>query len=260
MAQSDNVESTYPISQHLAELRKRLTYVGIFWLIMFIICYWQSTLIFNFITAPIRPLLHEDAHLAMLTLIEGFMTELKISMLAGLFFSMPFILYQGWKFVAPGLYKNERRYLIGFVISATLLFIAGASFAYFLVFPLGFKFLLSYSGGEWGMVATLSVGWYLTLVMKMLLAFGLVFELPVIVFFLTKIGLVNTEMLKKYRKFAIVGIFILAALLTPPDVISQVAMAVPLLILYEISIIITKIFGPKPEVEEEAEEMVDIYK
>jgi sec-independent protein translocase protein TatC len=193
----------------------------------------------------------------MLTLTEGFMTELKISMLAAIFFSMPFILFQLWRFIAPGLYKSERRYLVGFVFFATLLFLAGASFAYYFVFPLGFKFFLSYSGEEWGMVATLSIAWYLTLVMKLLLAFGIVFELPVVIFFLTKIGLVNTAMLKKYRKFAVIGIFMLAAVLTPPDIISQVAMAVPLLFLYEVSIVITKIFGPKPE---KSTDEVDIYK
>jgi sec-independent protein translocase protein TatC len=264
MAQADKptIETAYPISQHLGELRKRTMYVGGFWLVMFIFCYWQYQSIYAFIIAPLEKVLGEsaDAHLTMLTLTEAFMTVLKISMLAAIFLSMPFILYQGWRFVAPGLYKNERRYLVGFVISATVLFFAGVAFAYYIVFPLGFRFLISF-GGELDMVATLSIAWYLNLVMKLLLAFGIVFELPVVIFFLAKIGLVNAEMLKKYRKFAIVGIFTLAAILTPPDVISQIAMAIPLLFLYELSIWITKVFGPKPDNNAEAEDAtVDIYK
>jgi sec-independent protein translocase protein TatC len=249
------VETTYPISHHLRELRQRIVKVLIAVLIFFILCYWQSNYIYAFVTAPLAPLLSDNVSLAMLKLTEGFVTELKMCFLAGLFITMPFTLFQFWRFVAPGLYKQERRYLVAFVFSASLLFLAGAAFVYYIVFPLGMRFLTSYASGEWNITAPLSVEFYLGFVLKLMLAFGLVFELPVVIYFLSKVGLVTTEMLKKYRRFAIVGIFILAAALTPPDVISQIAMALPLILLYEVSIFITKISGKKREEIKE----VDIY-
>ncbi len=258
MAQTDKptVETTYPLSVHLKELRKRVMYAGLVVILLFVLCYWQSAYIFDFVTRPITPFLNEKANLTMLAITEAFITELKMSFLAALAVGMPFILYQFWKFVAPGLYKQERRYLVGFVLSATVLFLSGAAFVYIVVFPLGMKFLLAV-GMKMDITATLSVSWYLTFVLKLMIAFGTVFELPVVVFFLAKIGIVNAEMLRKFRKFAIIGIFILAAVLTPPDVISQVAMAIPLLLLYEISIHIAKAVAPKKPKEEAV--AADIY-
>jgi sec-independent protein translocase protein TatC len=258
MAKKDKptVETTYPLSHHLNELRWRLLYVAIVVLVIFCLCYWQSNYVYDFVTRPINPLLSEKVTLSMLKLTEGFITELKMCFLAAIFISMPFILFQFWRFVAPGLYKQERRYLVGFVFFASLLFLAGAAFVYYIVFPLGMTFLTHYSKDNWGINATLSIEMYLGFVLKLIIAFGLVFELPVVIFFLTKVGIVNTNMLKKYRKFAIVGIFTIAAILTPPDVISQIAMAIPLIILYEASIVITKVFGPKAAAKEP---QADIY-
>ncbi|MDR2401803.1 MAG: twin-arginine translocase subunit TatC [Deferribacteraceae bacterium] len=250
------VETTYPISHHLRELRGRIVKILLVILIFFIFCYWQSQYIYTFVTAPIAPLLSDNISLSMLKLTEGFVTELKMCFLAALFITMPFTLFQFWRFAAPGLYKEERRYLVTFVFSASFLFLAGAAFVYYIVFPLGMRFLTSYASGEWNISALLSVEFYLSFVLKLMLAFGVVFELPVIIYFLSKVGLVTTDMLKKYRRFAIVGIFILAAALTPPDVISQVAMAFPLILLYEVSIFITKFSGKKKA--EEIKE-VDIY-
>jgi sec-independent protein translocase protein TatC len=250
------VETTYPISHHLRELRQRIVKILIILIAFFVLCYSQSDYIYAFVTAPINPLLSDNISLSMLKLTEGFVTELKMCFLAALFITMPFTLFQFWRFVAPGLYKQERRYLISFVFFASALFLAGAAFVYYIVFPLGMKFLTSYATGDWNITAPLSVEFYLSFVLKLMFAFGVVFELPVIIFFLSKVGIVTTDMLKKYRRFAIVGIFILAAALTPPDVISQIAMALPLILLYEISIFITKLSGKKKT--EEVKE-VDIY-
>ncbi len=171
----DTVETTYPLMHHLTELRKRVVYVAIFWTLIFCLCYWQNVYIKNFITNPVEPYVKSGAIiLTTLAPLEAFLASLTMSMLAALFFSMPFILYQGWKFVAPGLYKEERRYLLGFVISATFLFLAGAAFVYNFVFPLGFKFFASF-GDKWGISNTWSLAKYFSLVMKLIMAFGLAF-------------------------------------------------------------------------------------
>ena len=250
--QKMGVETQTPLMEHLEELRKRVTYILLILIFVFSICYWQSKFFFGVVTAPLVEVLPEASNLAMLKLTEGFFMELKLSFMAALFFSMPFIFYNLWRFIAPGLYVHEKKYVTGFVISASLLFFCGAAFAYFLVFPIGFKFFLHYAEGA--VIASLSIEWYLSFVTKMLLGFGLVFELPVFTFFLAKMGIVTADMMRKYRRYSILGIFIVAAVLTPPDVFSQLMMAAPLLILYEISIYIAQIFGRKKITKE-----VDIY-
>lgn len=249
------IETVYPLTQHLEELRKRIVYIFFFLLVVFLVVYSQGKLLMNLLMVPVLKFMPENSTMTFLKLTEGFLTELKLSFLAAVFLSMPFLLYQAWRFVAPGLYAHERKYIFGFVISSSILFFAGASFAYFIVFPLGFQFFLKYAGPDWNMVANLSVSWYLSFVTQLVMAFGIVFELPVIVFFLVKVGMITDTMLKKYRRYAIVIIFIIAAVLTPPDVISQCLMAAPLLVLYEVSIYIAKVFGKKPEKTSE----VDIY-
>lgn len=258
MGEKPTVETAYPLTHHLGELRKRLTYSLIFVMVIFGFCYWKNSYIYDFVRAPVLPYLGDMNQLTILRLTEGFLTQLKLCLMAAVFFSMPFILFQLWKFIAPGLYRNERRYLVGFVVSASVLFVGGAAFAYYMVFPLGFKFFLSISG-DWGVTGSLSISWYLSFVAKLLLAFGIVFELPVVIFFLSKIGIIKTETLKKYRKYAYVGIVTLSAIITPPDVISQIMMSIPLIILYELSIWITKVFGPKKNILEDNERSPVIY-
>ncbi len=243
----EKVEQTYPLSEHLVELRKRLVYVFICLVIVFIGTYSQGKVLMNYLLDPLIRYMPENSTVAFLKITEGFVTELKLAAMASVFVSMPFILYQLWKFIAPGLYAQERKYVFSFVFFASVLFFTGASFAYFIVFPFGFQFFLKYADPSWNMVANLSVSWYLSFVTRLIMAFGLVFEMPVIVFFLVKMGLVNEQMLRKYRRYAIVMIFVGAAILTPPDVISQTAMAIPLLVLYEVSIYIARIFGKKKE-------------
>lgn len=149
---------------------------------------------------------------------------------------------------------HERKYLYGFVISATFLFLLGASFAYFVVFPFGFKFFLSYaSTANYHITANIAMDGYVSFFMQIILVFGVVFELPAVIFLLAKIGLINEEFLKKYRRYAIVIIFVLGAVLTPPDILSQFAMALPLIILYELSIFIARVFGREPDNIKEVE-------
>lgn len=249
MKTNSDTNTEQPLLAHLEELRKRLIRILIVVAIVFFICYWKSSYLFAFIKEPLVQFLPPNSTLSMLKLTEGFITELKLAFMTAIFFSMPYILYELWKFVAPGLYADEKRYVSGFVIFASLLFFAGAFFCYHYVLPVTFKFFLTYVGD--GISANLSLSWYLSFMLKMMLGFGIVFELPVIVFFLAKIGLLRADHLKKYRKYSIVGIFVVAGILTPsPDIVSQLLMAVPLLILYEISIFVARIFGKKIVIEE----------
>lgn len=251
-----SVNKTAPLMQHLQEIKVRLKYILIVLLVLFVAAYWQGERLVNLVQTPILKALPENATLTMIQITEMFFVEVKVAFIAAIIVAMPFILYQIWLFIAPGLYMHERKYLYAFVISASLLFFLGAAFAYFVVFPFGFNFFLSFvSKGTYNVAATISMASYISFVLRITIAFGIVFELPAIIFLLAKIGIINHEMLKKYRRFAIVGIFILAAVLTPPDVISQIAMAAPLLLLYELSIFIAKKFGTESEISTE----VDIY-
>lgn len=237
-----------PFTAHLEELRLRLIKSAVAVIAGFALCYGFSEPLFAFLVRPLAAALPQGSHLAMLRVQEGFLTYLKIALLAGVFLASPVILYQAWKFVAPGLYPQERRYVWPFVGTATFFFLAGASFAYWVVFPFGFRFLLAYANGP--IQASISIDAYLGFATRLLLAFGIVFELPVVVFFLAKMSLITYRPLVKGRGYALVVIFVVAAVLTPPDVFTQILMAVPLYLLYEISIVVARVFGPKPEVEE----------
>jgi sec-independent protein translocase protein TatC len=183
-------------------------------------------------------------------LLEPFFTYLKTGMIAGVMLVAPYLFYQIWMFIAPGLYQNEKKYVFPFVFYSTILFIGGALFGYFVVFPLGFRFFLGFANEY--IRAMPSMNDYFSLAVKLLFGFGIVFELPVVIFFLSKIGIVTPELLRKKRKYALLLMFVVGAIITPPDVVSQVMMAVPLIILYEIGIIVAKI-GTKKKAEEKAE-------
>ncbi|PLX71289.1 MAG: twin-arginine translocase subunit TatC [Denitrovibrio sp.] len=246
------VEDALPLTTHLEELRKRLINVIAVLIIVFCFVYWKSQIFMDFITAPILPILPEKSTMAILKLTEGFFTELKLSALVAVFFSMPFIFYQGWKFIAPGLYAQEKKYVASFVFMSSLLFFLGASFAYYVVFPFGFDFFLSYADGY--VTASLSVQWYLSFVTRLIMAFGLVFEMPVFVLFMAKMGILTASMMRKHRRYAYFGIIVFSAILTPPDVFTQIMMSGPMIILYEFSVLVAKAFGRKREVTEE-----DVY-
>ncbi|WP_415237888.1 twin-arginine translocase subunit TatC [Seleniivibrio woodruffii] len=247
------VEAKLPLMTHLEELRKRLIRVAIILLVIFCVVYNQSQFFMDFVTAPLVKALPEHATLSMIKLTEGFFVELKLCAMVALFFGMPFVFYELWKFIAPGLYAQEKKYVVSFVVFASLLFVGGAAFAYYGAFPFGFKFFLTYAQGG-NITATLSLQEYLDFFVKMVLAFGLVFEMPVFTFFLAKMGFVTSHMMNKYRKYSYLGIFVVAAILTPPDVFSQMMMACPMIILYEVSVGVAKLFGRKRVIKEE-----DVY-
>lgn len=189
----------------------------------------------------------KDSKIIFTGLAEPFFTAVKISLFAGFFFALPFILYQVWAFIAPGLYEHEKKLVLPFVFWGTLMFVIGAAFAYYVVFPVGFKVLVQFGGGEFTAMPKMSE--YVSFFGKLMLGFGIAFELPVVTYFLAKLGLVTDRTLIEFSRYAIVIIFILAAILTPPDLFSQLAMATPLLILYGISILIAKVVNPEKKEE-----------
>ncbi len=180
---------------------------------------------------------------------EAFFAQLKVAFLASLVLVWPYLCYQAWAFVVPGLYDKELRYMVPFVVSATFMFLLGGTFVYTLILPYGMAFLLGY--GSATLVPMISVGAYISFAVRLLIAFGAIFELPVVMVLLAKLGLVTPQMLSRNRKYVIVLSFLVAAILTPPDVFTQVLMAVPLLILYEVSILLTRWTAPKEVLEME---------
>lgn len=247
-----------PFTQHLEELRKRLIVCAVAVGIGFVIAYAFKEKIFEVLMRPwiqAMPAGHE-AKLIYTAPHEAFFTYLKVSFIAGLGLSIPVIIFQFWRFIAPGLYEDERKYLIPVVFFSSVFFLGGACFGYFLVFPVGFQFFTSFASDQ--ITPLISTKEFLTFSFRLLLAFGLVFELPILAFFLARLGLVSAQFLRRQRKIAIVVIFIVAAMLTPgPDVFSQLLMAGPLLVLYELSVWIVHIFGKKLAPKEDIEEQPD---
>ena len=241
-----------PLTSHLEELRRKLIIAGVSWLVAFLACYTFAEPLFDLIASPVRSALPEGTSLVFITATEPFFTYLKIGALAGLLVSMPVIFWQIWSFVAPGLYQHEKRYIFPFVLASTLCFATGAFFGYQYVFPMAFKVLIEFGTGSGDLNAMLSMGSYLSLSSKLLLAFGLVFELPVVIFFLARMGIVDHKMLARNRKFALLAAFLTGAMLTPPDVFSQTALAVPFIALYEIGIIVARIFGKRRATADES--------
>ena len=240
-----------PFLAHLEELRKRLIACAIAVGIGFVISYFFSERLFRLLIMPLREAMPESDQLIFTNLPEMFLTYLKVAFIAGILVAAPIIFYELWMFVAPGLYRKEKKYVIPFVVSSTILFVGGSLFGYFVVFPFGFKFFLGFANEY--VKALPSVKQYFSFSMKLLFAFGIVFELPVVVFFLAKMGLVTPDLLKRNRKYAILLTFVIAALLTPPDVITQCMMAGPILILYEIGILVARLAQVKRQDDEEVE-------
>ncbi len=234
-----DVDEKQPFMSHLEELRKRLINCAISVGLGFIICYLFKEELFKILMLPLKNQMPEGDRVIFTNLPEMFFTYIKTAFVGGIVISSPFIFHQLWLFIAPGLYQHEKRYLIPFVLSSSLLFVSGTLFAYFVVFPFGFKFFLGFANDY--IQALPSVKQYFSFSIKLLLAFGLIFQLPVVVFFISKMGLLGPDTLKRNRKYALLLIFVIAAILTPPDVITQFMMAGPLLILYEISIWVSAI-------------------
>ena len=244
---NDNSEKSGFIS-HLVELRQRLINSFIFLFSFFVVCYFFSEEIYSFLVQPYADAVKDDnvnRRLIFTALQETFLTYLRVSFFAALFVSSPIILLQIWKFIAPGLYKNEKKAILPYLIATPILFLFGGMLVYYLIMPLAIKFFLSFEASSINSALPIQleakVNEYLSLIMKLIFAFGLSFQLPVILSLLARVGFIDSVFLKERRKYVVVIIFVAAAILTPPDPITQIGLAIPLLILYELSIFSVKI-------------------
>ena len=250
---SMNDEDKIPFTAHLEELRKRLIISFVAVGIGFVLSYGFKEYLFGILVHPLQSVMQEGDTLIYTNLPEAFFTYLKVALLAGVGLATPVLLYQFWMFVAPGLYEKEKRLLLPIVFLCSFFFIGGALFGYFIVFPWGFKFFLGFATETIRPMPSMKE--YLGFAAKLLIAFGLVFELPLVITFMARMGLVSVEFLKKNRKYAVLLFFAGAAILTPPDVVTQVMMAMRLMLLYEISIIGARIFARRPlDADEEGDE------
>ena len=250
-----------PLTEHLGDLRKRIVISLVALFVTFAIAFNYSEEIFRFIMFPLRYNLDfsvknmyvhfvqqdklQNTKLVFLAPAEAFWMNLKVAFVAGLMLSLPVIFLQLWKFISPGLLPKEKKYVFPFILSATTLFLFGAAFCFFIVLPFAMGFLLTYKVGDF-LMPMLSVGQYVDFCLKFILAFGAIFELPILIVFLVKMGIVTPRTLARNRKYAILIAFIVAAILTPtPDAFNQTLMAVPIILLYEIGIWISPLFAKK---------------
>lgn len=260
MADSEQDEGKMPLLSHLVELRTRLMWsVGAF-VLCFMVSFYFAGPVFNFLVQPLADLWEgeEARRLIYTALTEKFFTEIKIAFFVGAFISFPIVSNQLWVFVAPGLYKNEKRALLPFLVATPILFFLGGAFVYYFVLPVAWSFFAGFeqsaADGPLAIQLEPKVNEYLSLVMRLVFAFGISFELPVILTLLAKVGIISTVGMRKNRRYAIVIAFVAAAILTPPDPISQLGLAIPIILLYEISILCARLVEKKrAEAERDAE-------
>jgi sec-independent protein translocase protein TatC len=242
-----------PLLDHLMELRTRLLWAVAAFGIAFAVCYYFSAQIYGFLAQPLADILQAqgggERRMIFTALYEAFFTYLKVAFFGAVFFSFPVWATQLWLFVAPGLYRSEKRAVYPFLIASPFLFVLGAALAYYFIFPLAWRFFITFETppgqGSLPIQLEAKVSEYLSLVMQMILAFGVAFQMPVLLTLLCRVGILDVATLRKGRRYAIVGMFVVAAVLTPPDVISQIGLAVPLLALYELSILAAVWMTPK---------------
>ena len=253
-----------PLLEHLVELRTRLVKSFIAIIILLFVCYFFAENIYGFLVQPLADVMAEEGRqrrLIYTALHEAFFTYIKVSFFAALFLSFPVIAAQFWKFVAPGLYAKEKRALLPYLVLTPILFFTGGAIVYYFIFPLAWKFFLGFesAGLAGGLPIQLEakVNEYLSLVMRLIFAFGISFQLPILLTLLARVGFTSADGLASKRKYAIVVAFVAAAILTPPDVISQVGLALPIIALYEISIIAVRLIERKKAKQAEADDDPD---
>ena len=262
MAETDSVEEAkMPLLDHLIELRQRMLWSAVSVIILFLFFYYFAEHLYGFLVQPLADIMEDtgrDRRLIFTALHEAFFTYIKVAFFAAIFVSFPFIAMQIWMFIAPGLYKHEKSAFLPFLIATPILFFLGGSLVYYYILPVAWKFFLSFEsvGGPHGMPIQLEakVNEYLSLVMRLIFAFGICFELPVILTLLGRVGLISSKGMKEKRKYAIVLAFVAAAVLTPPDPISQIGLALPTILLYEISIISVRLIEKKRQDTNEADD------
>jgi sec-independent protein translocase protein TatC len=248
---------------HLVELRKRLSIMVGSVIVLFVVCFYFHEPIMHWMDQPLRDVLAaianiDGAHATQGQLITSqvggtFFVALKVSFFAALFFSIPILLWQIWQFIAPGLYANEKKMLLPFIFGGTIMFSVGVFFAYYVVVPYGFEFLITF-GYTSNYAALITIEDYVGFFSKIMFGFGIAFELPVFAYFLALLGLIDDRMMSGFFKYAVLIIFIVAAMLTPPDILTQFLMAIPLIFLYGVSILIVKAVNPAPPLDEDEEE------
>lgn len=242
----EDFSSNQTLVGHLTELRVRLVYSLYGIILGFALCYGFSEKLFDIVRAPIQPYLPQGG-LIFTGPMDKFMAHLKLAFVGGIMLSCPFWLYQVWLFVAPALYKKERKYAVGFIFAGSLLFVSGVSFTYFIVLPMAFKFLMTFGGTT--DQAMIAIDQYLSFFTHTALAFGAAFEMPLIISTLGLLGIVSKKFLQEKRRYAVMAIAVVAAIITPPDLMSMILMLVPMWGLYEISIIVVGIFEKKKSAE-----------
>jgi sec-independent protein translocase protein TatC len=251
MTPDDDIEaSKAPLMEHLLELRRRLMWSLLAVFLAFLICFWFARPIYNLLLWPYRLAVCSDAPIEMIYTApqEFFFTQVKLAIFGAIFIAFPVIASQIYMFVAPGLYRNERKAFLPYLVATPILFLLGGALVYFVAMPLAMKFFLSMQQTGDTQVQihlTAKVSEYLSLIMALILGFGICFQLPVLLTLLARAGLITADGLKRYRRHAILGVFVVAAVLTPPDPISQISLAIPTILLYELSIFAVRLVEKK---------------
>ena len=244
------MSNTESLIAHLIELRSRLLNSAIFILVAFLCLYPWSSDLYALLAHPLLAKLPQGGQMIATDVTTPFFVPLKVTMMAAFLIALPFILYQIWRFVAPGLYAHEKKLVVPIIVASTLLFFCGMAFAYFVVFPVVFGFIVA--SAPQGVAVMTDIDKYLSFVLGMFMAFGITFQVPVIVVVLVRMGVVSVAKLREIRRYVIVGAFVVGAIFTPPDVVSQCMLAVPLWLLYEAGILVSVWVAPKKTTAPEA--------